>query len=327
MSGDVLSNDQIAALVEAAREGQVPAAKREAPQRRSRRVRDVDFTRPTKFTQEQQRRLRRGHEAFCRAASTQISAELRTAVELEVINVDQQSWGAALNEIPQPSLYGVTEISNGSRMLVSIEQPAAMTMIERLLGATLSAKFVERELTEIELSLARRLFNTVVGSLSRNWNDELLQLSLHLVGVESQQSNAQLAPSSEPTLAITIEVRLEKLSSTMTLLVPHRSIEHALETLSTGHYGEHHDPDADAQAEELVRAALRTVDVEVRAEVGSTSLTIDELLALQPGDVVKLGAASSGGTLYADAVPIHRTKPGLSGNRRAVEILDRIELG
>jgi flagellar motor switch protein FliM len=287
-------------------------------------VRQVDFTRPTKFTQEQQRRLRRGHESFARAASTQLSAELRTPVELEVINVDQQTWSAALSEIPPSSLYGVVEFVSGARMLLTIEQGATMHMIERLLGATIGARADERELTEIELALARRIFGTVVVQLSRSW-EELVALPLTLVAVETQQSNIQLAPSSEPTLAITVELRLAGTSSTITLLIPHRSIEHILEQITTGMYGDLHDADADEQTELAVKAALRSVSVEVRAEVGSTELTIEQVLALAPGDVLKLGPASSGGTLYADSIPIHRTKAGLSGNRRAVEVLERIE--
>ena len=55
---ELLSNDQIAALVEAAREGKAEASLKR--QRRVRRVREIDFTKPTKFTQEQQRRFERG---------------------------------------------------------------------------------------------------------------------------------------------------------------------------------------------------------------------------------------------------------------------------
>jgi flagellar motor switch protein FliM len=60
-----LSTDAIAALVEAAREGRLPE-EASAPQRR-RRMRAVDFTRPTKFTADQERRLKRSLEAFCRS--------------------------------------------------------------------------------------------------------------------------------------------------------------------------------------------------------------------------------------------------------------------
>jgi flagellar motor switch protein FliM len=62
----------------------------------------------------------------------------------------------------------------------------------------------------------------------------------------------------------------------------------------------------------------------VRAEVGSRTLTVDDLLALQPGDVLKLGTAAPAGTLYAGAVPIHEVRPGRSGTKRAVEIVSSI---
>lgn len=322
---EVLSNDQIAALIEAARDGQVPETSSSGPTRRPKRVRDVDFTRPTKFTQDQQRRITRGHEAFCRAATTQLSAEFREPVQLEVINTDQQTWASAVGELPRPSLYGIVSTKTGSPVLLAIEQSAVMTMIEWLLGGAQAARTAERDLTEIELTLATRIFGSFVTQLSRTWQ-ELLETDLALGNVETQLSNVQLAPSSEPTLAVTIELQIARQSATLSLLVPHRSIEAALAILSAGHFGELGEPHPDETTEELVRSALRNVAVEVRAEVGACELTVDDVLALQVGDLVKLGASASGGTLYADAVPIHRTRPGRTGNRRAVEILERIEL-
>jgi flagellar motor switch protein FliM len=321
---EVLSNDQIAALVEAAREGQIPEPAPQAPTRRPKRVREVDFTRPTKFTQDQQRRIGRGHEAFCRAATTQLSAEYRTSVQLEVINVDQQTWSSALAEIPQPSLYGIVSTAAGAPLLLSIEQPAVTTLMEWLLGGVDAAKPLDRDLTEIELTLATRIFGTVVAQLSRTWQ-EILSTDLALGRVETQVSNVQLAPQSEPALAVTIELQIERLSATMSLLIPYRSVESLLEQLSSGHFGDGSEGVADAEVEQMVRSALRGIAVEVRAEVGSTELTVDEVLALEVGDLVKLGPAASGGTLYADSVPIHRTRPGRSGNRRAVEVLERID--
>ena len=53
MSGQVLSSDAIAALVDAAKEGRLPYEPRPATRRR--RMRPVDFSRPTKFTADQER--------------------------------------------------------------------------------------------------------------------------------------------------------------------------------------------------------------------------------------------------------------------------------
>jgi flagellar motor switch protein FliM len=50
------------------------------------------------------------------------------------------------------------------------------------------------------------------------------------------------------------------------------------------------------------------------------------VLALQPGDVLRLDArADEGVTLYAGAVPVpvRRAAPGRSGGRRAVQITER----
>ena len=292
--------------------------------RRPRRVREVDFSRPTKFSQDQQRRIGHGYEGFCRSVSTQLSAQLHAAVELELISVDQQNWSAALGEIPKASLYAVVSTDAGLNLLVGIELAAVMRMNERLLGASFSSPPLERSLTEIELTLARRMLGTMIGQLSRSW-EELMGTSLRLLVFETQAANIQLVPSSEPTLAITSEMRIEQHPSVFTLLVPHRSIEADLQKLSAGLYGDSAEVLADEQTGEAVSAALRGVTVEVRAEVGSSVLTIDEVLALRPGDLVRLGPCASGGTLFAEAVPTHRTKPGRSGGRRAVEILDRIE--
>ena len=54
--------------------------------RRPRRVRDVDFSRPTKFTPDQQRRFERAHESFCRGSSTRLSTELRNPLLIEVVD-------------------------------------------------------------------------------------------------------------------------------------------------------------------------------------------------------------------------------------------------
>ena len=40
---------------------------------------------------------------------------------------------------------------------------------------------------------------------------------------------------------------------------------------------------------EAVAATLREVTVELRAEVGSNDLAVDAVLALRPGDLVRLG--------------------------------------
>ena len=321
---DVLSPDQIAELVAAAKDGDV-AVKQSVRAHRPRRVREIDFSRPTKLGPDEERRFERAHETFCRSASMRLSAELRSPIELEIINVAQLTWAAALGDVPQPSVFGVVlSAPLETSILICVEQSLVFRMIERLIGGGYTETPVSRSLTEIELALARGMFGSLLATLSVVWH-ELLGLSLSLVELESQIANVELAPPSEPTLVLTIETRDESTSSTISLLVPYRSIVSVSERLSGkfSEIGEALPPDEEMI--QVVRTAIGSVDVELRVEVGAIELTIGEVLALGEGDVVRLDAAvSTGAYLCAGDERLHRARPGRSGSRRAVQIVEQL---
>ena len=321
MSGDVLSNDQVAALVAAAQEGQLPD-RGEPRQRRSRRVRPVDFTRPTKFTKDQTRRLELAHDTFCQTASSRLSAELRVPMRLEVIDLAQLTWTNALAEVPDPSVSAVIELEPfGTKMLMTLELSLILSVIERILGGPVGRRVPVRKLSDIDRALASHIFEQLLDQLSVTWHD-LADATLRLRDLEMQPETVQLAPLSEPTLCVSMEARLDRESSTVTLLIPYRSVEPVATRLETDGY---FDGAEDEDATDRMHQALRAVDVQLRAEVAATDLAAEDVLALKPGDVLRFGRpAAAGVTIFADETPVYRAKPGRHGNRRAVQVLDRL---
>jgi flagellar motor switch protein FliM len=318
-AGQVLSADAIAALVDAAREGRLPE---EAPtQQRRRRMRAVDFTRPTKFTSEQERRLKRGLEAFCRTASTRLSAELRVPLELEVINSTQLTWANAHAQVVPNSITALIDAQPiGTRLMLACEQGLVLGSIELLLGGSELGEVRERKLTDIDFALARHFIDRLCAQLSVIWTD-MAELELGVLQLEQHLETAQMIPVSEPTLTFTIEARLNGVSTTVALLLPWSAIGPVAERFGARDEA----PDRGAEEIDRVRRAVGGVDMTMRAEVAAIELPIEQVLALQPGDVLPLGAPADGGvTLYADKVPVHRAKPGRSGSRRAVQIVDRV---
>jgi flagellar motor switch protein FliM len=318
-AGQVLSPDAIAALVEAAKEGRLPEESA-SDRGRQRRMRTVDFTRPTKFTSDQERRIRRALETFCRTASTRLSAELRMPLELEVISVSQLTWGNAHAQVPPRSVSGLIEVPDvTTRMLLSAELNLVLSAIELLLGGAAAgdgAPQRDRRLTDIDWALARHFLDRLVAQLSIVWQD-ITDVELGVAALDMHLETAQTAPVSEPTLALTIEARLERDSSTLALLLPFSAIAPVAHRFSSRDdvAGEDDRPAA------AVRDAVGRVEMTVRAEVAAVDLPIEQVLGLQPGDVLKLDAlAADGVTLYADAVPMHRGLPGRSGGRRAVQV-------
>jgi flagellar motor switch protein FliM len=322
MSGQVMTPDAIAALVDAAKEGRLP----EEPtvdRSRQRRMRSMDFTRPTKFTADQERRLRRALETFCRTASTRLAAELRMSLELEVISVNQLTWSNAHAQVPPRSVACTVDVAPlGTRLLMSAEMNLILHAIEMLLGGSGGIVPRDRRLTDIDMALARHFLERVLGQMSIVWSD-MWQLELSSGALDMHLDTAQTAPVSEPTLAFTIEARMDKESSTIGLLVPYASIAAVADQLGAGDDGR---AEGDDHATDAVRSAVGRVEMTVRAEVAAIELPIEQVLALQPGDVLKLDTrAADGVTVYADSVPVHRGRPGRSGSRRAVQITERIE--
>ena len=320
MSGQVLSADAIAALVDAAKEGRLPDEPRPATRRR--RMRPVDFSRPTKFTADQERRLKRAMEAFCRTAGTRLSAELRVPFELEMIDTSQLTWRDAHTQVPETSIAAIAEASPiGTKLLLSSELGLILGAIELLLGGTAATAVPERRLTDIDWALARHFFDRILAQLSVIWQD-MAGVELALDGLDMHMEAAQLVAVSEPTLSITMEARLDGGSSTIALLLPWTSVAPVVEGFASLEDAAANRGEDEARS---VRRAVGRVDVTVRAEVAAREMPIEAVLALAPGDVLRLGKpADAGVTLYADKVPVHRAKPGRSGSRRATQVVERL---
>jgi flagellar motor switch protein FliM len=321
--GQSLSQDQIAALIEAARQGELKDDSPSVVTRRAPRLRTVNFARPTKFTSDQERRLSRALESFCRTASTRLSAELRVPIELEVIASTQLTWSTAQGQLPANSVCAIVEAQAiETRLLFSAELPFVLCALEALLGGAPHQTPRERRLTEIDWSLARRLFSTLVGQLSLIWQD-VAEVELHLGALETSTENVQVAPFSEPTLALTLEARIGRTSSTLSLLVPYAAIAPVAAAFSQRDGA---GPLHEGGPDEAIDAAVRGVKITMRAEVADTRMSVEDVLALRPGDVVRLDRqAADGVTVFADQVPVHRARPGRTGNKRAVQVLGTVE--
>jgi flagellar motor switch protein FliM len=315
MSG-MLNNDEVAALVEAAKQGQVPEQGQSG--RRGQRVRTVDFSRPTKFTSDHQRRIVRALDTFCQTAVTRLSAELRVPLELETVNTMQLTWSAAQTQLPPGSLAIALDVQPiGTRMLLTVEQAFVLTAIECLLGGSPDHPPKERRFTEIDWTLTRRLLASIVAQLSAVWED-LGRVTLEAGEIEEQNDASQVASVSEPTFVVAVECRMNKQSSTLGLLIPWMAIE-PISLRVAGR--EKPEDEEDAAGMTAIARAVSAASVTLRAEVASVDVPIQEILSLEPGSVVRLGARADRGVgLFAENVKLAGAQPGSSGRRRAVQI-------
>jgi flagellar motor switch protein FliM len=205
------------------------------------------------------------------------------------------------------------------RALLACELPLLQYCLDRMLGGDGLTLPQRPELTEIELALSYRLMEKLVAQLSVAWS-ESVGTTFELQHVDTQLGNVQLVTPSEAVLGLTVEVKLERGSSTFTVIFPHVAVESILEQLSVGHFGERRELDHDGGP---VRKALMPIDVEMRVDVGLIELTLEQALRLQPGQMLEFGPIEAGVRLFGGDAATHICRPGRIGEFRAVEILGK----
>jgi flagellar motor switch protein FliM len=320
-SKKLMSEGRIASLFERAAAGDRPMDIVDSGGR-ARWLRTIDFTRPTKFTPDQESRLRRAHESFCRVASTRLAGD-RIPMEIEIVDVLQLTWSDA-HALSKRTAMSAALLAEpiGSKLLLTLDVPLLLGSIERLLGSPSEAQPTQRPLTDIDLVLVRRIFDVFIDSLSSTW-EQLAGVTLSRASLEPHTETTQMVGNSEPTLAIQMEARMESTTAQIVLLLPHASVQPVAAAYSKpSDAGRAKDPDSATD----IRARLGGVDITLRAEVGEIRMPVREVLALKPGDVVSLGIpvdAAMG--LRADDVLLHHVRPGRHGRARAIQILGPAE--
>jgi len=314
---DIMSEDQIAALFEAAKSGEVPDQTPQ-PVRRRQRTRTVDFSRPTKFTADHQRRIERTVDAFCLGAAGRLTAELRMTVEFEVLNTTQVTWAAAQTLLPLNSLAATVLLQPlGTRVLMSIESQFILTMIEGMLGGTANRAAKPRRFTEIDWTLSRRIVDVMVHHFSAAWHDMTGTISFEVETLEEQTDATSISPVSEPTLVVMIEARVASQSAAIGFLIPWSAIDPIADLIA----GKDEAQSGLRDGAFGIDLAMAAAPVTIRAEVAALQLPVADILSLQPGSVIRLGApAADGVSIYAENVKLARAKPGANGVRRAVQI-------
>ena len=294
---------------------------------RQSRVQEIDFRRPTKFARDLVRRLEHAHESFCRTASSGLSAELRTSFELSVAGTEQLPYGTAMAEVHPDSLLCVLDVSPlESEVAMIIEMPLALRLVDRLLGGGGKPREGSADtLTDLEIVILRRAMTSLIEPLSATWLD-LADVHFQIGSMQTSPMTFQLVPPSEPVLMLHLETRLDGLVSPLVLCVPYRSVEPIVDKLDHRHYEGHEVVDPTTAGK--VHQAISGVDVELRAEAGATDLSVNEVLGIKVGDVIRLRRpAAKGVIIYAGDVPTYVATAGRNGNKRALKVRGHWERG
>ena len=248
-----------------------------------------NFRRPDKFSKEHLRALQDVHREFSRQLSLVLTAYLRMRIEIEVVSTDQLTYDEFIRTMPSPMTIGIFELNPlPGQILLGISFEILSCIVDRMLGGLGLSEYKQRELTDIEEALAKKVIERIVKNLESSWSN-IIPVQGNVVGLDNNYQMVQVASTGEIVALITFEIQVAgKYFGLMSLCFPYPVLETVLANLSTQHIFQTKGIIATTEERQKMIQKLNTSNVDLSVILGTTDILLEEFLDLKEGDIIKL---------------------------------------
>jgi flagellar motor switch protein FliM len=285
---EVLSQNEIDALLSALSSGELTAEEIRKDDT-DRKIKVYDFKRAMRFSKDHIRSITRIFENFARLLTTYFSAQLRTFVQISVVSVDQLPYEEFIRSISKMTILNVFNCRPlEGKFVMEVHPNIAYAMLDRLLGGAGLGTDVLRDLTEIEMTIMERVFGRALDNFEEAWKG-VAELVTELDHLEVNPQFLQLVSPNETVAVVSLSTKIGEITGMINICMPHVVLEPIVPQLSTHYWMGTSKSTKDYSEEwEAIRQNLGKTQVPLVAELGSSTISIGEFLALNVGDVITL---------------------------------------
>jgi flagellar motor switch protein FliM len=324
---EVLTQEEIDALLRALDRGEVDAEELKKEQSKK-KVRVYDFRRPNKFSKEQIHTLQVIYENYARSLGTYLSAQLRSAVTVDVLSVEQITYDEFIRSISNPTILAIFSMPplEGNAIL-EINPNLGFAVLDRMFGGPGQSIEKVRGLTEIEETVMDRVCDKMLYYLEEPWSI-IAPLKPMLDRIDSNPQFTQIVSPSEMVVIVSLETKLGAVMGMINICIPYLVLEPIINKLNVHYYYSstvrHRNPGDTAAIKNRIREAV----IPVKVMLGRNVITVADLIELNVGDVIPLERK-----IDEDLEVIignktkYLAKPGTYSNRAAVQITRVVEEG
>jgi len=331
MTTEVLSQLEVESLLSAMGTSSDAAAAEtlnKAPPPVSReKIAPYDFKRPERVGKEQMRALQTLHEGFGRNFGAALSGLLRSIVEVKLTSVDQLTYSEFVFSLENPSCFNLLKAEPlEGNLILDINPSILYPIIDRLLGGGREMGAVARRpLTEIELRLVSRITGLFLEELRHAW-ENVLDLRLAVLQVESNPQLVQIVPPNEVVVVISFELTIGDLRGMMNLCIPYNSIERIGGKLSANSWITYGRKNASQETIKQISETICSSPVGIQVRLAQTKIGAGELVRLRVGDIITTQKdVHQPAIVSVEGVPKFRAKLGAFKGHKAIMILSSIE--
>lgn len=289
-------------------------------------VEPYDFKQPKLFSKEVMRNLRSLHDIFARSLGRILGSGLRNKVDVTLEGVNQLSTNKFINRIKSPSVIYLLTVKEFSANIIMVIPPAfCIHLVERQSGGYGGEISDRRTLTTIEQKIISRVVDNITDEIMKAWNP-YMEFDISKVAFESKPENIHVA-SVDPTIIITLMISFNNRNVKIHLSYPYSLLKEAMNNSVLKKGKKKETEDLTEKELKSFKHTLSNAGVLIKPLLGTTKLTIKDIINLKEGDVIPLNQRTNE-PLDIRVNNQHKMRgyPGVLHGRRAVKIFEMEEV-
>ncbi|MCM5679371.1 flagellar motor switch protein FliM [Schlegelella sp. S2-27] len=259
------------------------------------------------------------NERFARNVRIGLFNLIRRSPEISVGAIKVQKYSAFLREIVVPTNFNIVSVKplRGSGLIVC-DPTLVFAVIDSLFGGTgkFHTRIEGRDFSPTEQRIINRLVDVIREEYKKAWHG-IYPLELEYQRSEMQPQFANVATPSEIVVTTSFTLEVGDNSGTIHFCIPYATLEPIRDVLYSTVQGD--SVGTDRRWVKLLTHQIQAAEVEVAVELGHAPATVEQLLALKPGDFIELDLSPLV-QAKVDGVPVFDCHYGTSNGKYAIKI-------
>lgn len=285
-----------------------------------------DFRLPNRISKNQLRVLRSIFENFAESFSSFLVTKLQTVVNINVTSVDQIYYSEYVLSVANPACLFTFEIKDTDvKGILELNNDLALSLVDKLLGGNGLGTKQTKIITPIEQKVLRVVVERIMQDLKKAWQT-IDNMEFVVERFEPDIDFAQITSQSESVLLISFEILIGEQSYLMNLCYATFAFDNILARLSSQklssiraikHFGQ--------TARDVVTHHLSHTSLPIKVELGTSKLSVRELLEMQNGDIIRLETKiSDDQKVRTGTQMLFLGRVGVSNNKKAIKVTKKL---
>ena len=259
------------------------------------------------------------NERFARLLRIGLFNFVRRTAEISVGPVRVVKYSEFVRNLVVPTNLNLVQIKplRGTGLLI-FNPDLVYLIIDNLFGGNgqFHTRVEGRDFTQTEQRIIQRMLAVVFEDLEKAWQP-VHPISIEYMRSEMNTQFANIATPNEVVVVTTFNIELGSAGGEFHICMPYSMIEPIRDILCSSLQGE--AMDVDKRWVKMLSKQVQSADVEMIVNLGKAELTLQQVLNMQPGDVISLDIAQP---LVAevDNVPVMECKCGVFNGNYALKV-------